>query len=45
MREAMSSSQVCEIFLRPGANAYEKEGPEYFQRLLARQSDPSSFLL
>jgi hypothetical protein len=38
-REARSISQVCEILLRLGVDAYEKEGPRYFQRLLSRQSD------
>jgi len=35
-REARSISQVCEILLRLGVDAYEKEGPSYFQRLLSR---------
>ncbi len=38
-REARSISQVCEIFLRLGVEAYEKEGPKYLQRFLSRQKD------
>jgi len=41
-REARSISQVCEILLRLGVHAYEKEGPRYFQRLLSRQSEKDS---
>ena len=43
-REARSISQVCEIFLRLGVEAYEKEGPKYLQRFLSRQKDnPGDF--
>jgi len=38
-REARSISQVCEILLRIGVAAYEKEGPKYFHRLLAHHSE------
>ncbi len=38
-REARSISQVCEILLRLGVEAYEKEGPKYFDHLLARRVD------
>jgi antitoxin component of RelBE/YafQ-DinJ toxin-antitoxin module len=33
-REARSISQVCEILLTIGAQAYGKEGPKYLQRYL-----------
>jgi predicted DNA-binding protein len=37
-REARSLSQVCEILLRLGVEAYEKEGAKYLQRFLSRQT-------
>jgi predicted DNA-binding protein len=36
--EARSLSQVCEILLRMGVEAYEKEGAKYLQRFLSRQT-------
>jgi hypothetical protein len=33
-REARSISQVCEILLTIGTNAYSKEGPKYLQHHL-----------
>ncbi len=36
-REARSLSQICEMLLRLGVEAYEKEGPKYLQRFLSRQ--------
>jgi hypothetical protein len=38
-REARSISQVCEILLTIGADAYEKEGPRYLHRFLDREKD------
>lgn len=36
-REARSVSQICEMLLKLGVEAYEKEGTQYLQRLLTRQ--------
>ena len=36
-REQRSVSQICELLLRGGVDAYKKEGPEYVQRLLISQ--------
>jgi hypothetical protein len=36
-QEARSISQICEILLRLGVDAYEKEGPKFLQRFFARQ--------
>jgi hypothetical protein len=36
-REQRSVSQICELLLRGGVDAYKKDGPEYVQRLLASQ--------
>jgi hypothetical protein len=33
-REQRSVSQICELLLKGGVEAYRKEGPEYVQRLL-----------
>ena len=35
--EERSISQVCELFLRGGVEAYKKEGAQYLQRLLTKQ--------
>jgi hypothetical protein len=35
--EARSISQVCELLLSEGVQAYKKEGPKFMQRLVARQ--------
>jgi len=37
-REARSISQICELLLKGGVEAYKKEGPEYLHRLLDSQS-------
>ena len=37
-REGRSISQVCELLLKGGVEAYKKEGPEYLHRLLGWQS-------
>jgi hypothetical protein len=36
-REARSMSQVCEMLLTLGVEAYEKAGPTYLQRFLAQR--------
>jgi len=36
-REARSLSQVCELLLSEGVQAYKKEGPKFLQRLVAKQ--------
>jgi len=35
--EERSISQVCELFLRGGVEAYKKEGGQYLQQLLTKQ--------
>jgi hypothetical protein len=35
-KEERSISQVCEMLLRTGVEAYKKDGSRYFQRSLAR---------
>ncbi len=35
--EARSISQVCELLLSEGVQAYKKEGPKFMQRLIAKQ--------
>jgi hypothetical protein len=40
--EGRSLSQICEILVSGGLEAYRREGPKYLQRLLSRQKkDPS----
>jgi hypothetical protein len=40
--EARSVSQVCELLLRRGADAYKKEGARYLQRTSSRhKKEPS----
>lgn len=36
-REGRTLSQICEIFVSGGLEAYQKEGPEYLQRFVSRQ--------
>jgi hypothetical protein len=36
-REGRTLSQICEIFVSVGLEAYRSEGPEYLQPLLARR--------
>ena len=38
-REARSMSQICEILLTIGAEAYTKEGSKYLQSYLKRSKD------
>jgi len=35
LREERSISQICEVLLRGGVAAYQKEGPKYVQRFLS----------
>jgi hypothetical protein len=39
--EARSISQVCELLLSEGVQAYKKEGPKFIQRLVAKQTTGS----
>ena len=41
-REGRTLSQICEIFVAGGLEAYRSEGPRYLQRLLARQKKEPS---
>lgn len=36
-REERSISQICEVLLRGGVAAYQKEGFKYLQRFLSKQ--------
>lgn len=36
LREERSTSQICEVLLRGGVAAYQKEGTKYLQRILAK---------
>ena len=38
-REERSISQISEILLRIGLDAYKKEGPKYLQRFLSRRKE------
>ena len=38
-REERSVSQICEILLRIGVDAYKKEGSKHLQRFLSRRKD------
>jgi len=40
--EARSVSQVCELLLRKGVDAYKNEGAKYLQRSLSRQKKEPS---
>ena len=41
-REGRTLSQICEIFVAGGLEAYRTEGPKYLQRLLSRQKKEPS---
>jgi predicted DNA-binding protein len=41
-REGRTLSQICEIFVSGGLEAYRREGPKYLQRLLSRQKKENS---
>lgn len=36
-REGRSVAQICDAFLKAGADAYKKDGAKYLQRHLSRQ--------
>jgi hypothetical protein len=36
-REGRTLSQICEIFVAGGIQAYRREGPKYVQRLVSHQ--------
>ncbi len=38
-REERSISQICEVLLRGGVEAYKKEGSKYLQRFLAKYKE------
>ena len=40
--EERSVSQICELLLRTGVEAYKKEGPKCLQRFLPRQKKEPS---
>ncbi len=40
--EERTVSQICELLLRQGAEAYRKEGAKYLQRFLTRQKNEDS---
>ena len=40
--EQRSISQICELFLKGAVEDYKKDGPQYIQRLLARQKHKAS---
>jgi hypothetical protein len=40
--ERRSISQICEPFLKGAVEDYKKDGPQYIQRLLARQKYKAS---
>ncbi len=35
--EQRTITQICEMLLREGVEAYKKEGPKFMQRLVAKQ--------
>ena len=38
-KEGRSVAQICELFLRGGISEYDKDGPVYVHRLLARSKE------
>lgn len=40
--EERSVSQICELLLRKGVDAYKNEGPKYLHRLPSRQKKDSA---
>ena len=38
-REERSVSQICDILLRIGVDAYKKDGPKYLERFISRRKD------
>jgi hypothetical protein len=41
-REERSISQICEIFLRMGVDAYRRQGPKHLQGFLSRRRESSN---
>jgi len=41
-REERSISQICEIFLRMGVDAYRRQGPKHLQGFLSRRKETSN---
>lgn len=39
-REARSMSQICELLLTMGVDAYEKQGARYLQNVLSTSKEP-----
>ena len=39
LREERSISQICEVLLRGGVAAYQKEGSKYLERILAKRKN------
>jgi hypothetical protein len=40
--EQRSISQICELFLKGAVEDYKKDGPQFIQRLLAKQKHKTS---
>jgi hypothetical protein len=40
-KEGRSLAQICELLLKGGIVEYERDGPEYFRRILTRPRDKS----
>jgi hypothetical protein len=38
-REGRTLSQICELFVVGGMEAYKKEGPKYVQRVVGRRKE------
>jgi hypothetical protein len=41
-REGRSVAQICDAFLKVGAELYAKKGPRFLQRFLSRQKQEDS---
>ncbi len=41
-KEARSVAQICEIILKSGLDAYDKEGSKYFHKLISHKSGGSN---
>ena len=39
LREERSISQICEVLLRGGVAAYQKEGSKYLERILVKRKN------
>jgi len=40
-QEGRSMAQICEAFLRAGADGYKKKGPEFLRPFIGRQKSPA----